>query len=253
MLEAPAKGGLCMNERNYKGIVSVRKIFDDGRTMIVPCTFTVLSHEDIGEIVRLQHEVASGLSPEIFVRTEESEISKFLGDEGITIGVAYEGRLICARTVKTAKQWVDKSISELGYFPTNDKKMAITDFCIVDPEFRGNNMQFLTQYYAECILTQTHDTIVTTVSPKNSWSLTNVLACGYCIVGIKDAYGGYLRYVLEKEFHPDYCIKANEHVSIRYKDMKKQKEAIDEGMIGYKIVQHPRGREVLFAFTEETE
>ncbi|MEG1800232.1 MAG: hypothetical protein RR214_08605, partial [Synergistaceae bacterium] len=69
-----------MNEKNYKGIVSVRKIFQDGRTMIVPCTFTVLDCEDLENIVRLQHEVASGLSPEIFVRTDESEISRFLDD-----------------------------------------------------------------------------------------------------------------------------------------------------------------------------
>ncbi len=242
-----------MDEKTYKGIISVRRTLDDGRTMIVPCIFAILDMSDLKDIVRLQGEISEDLSQDIFARTSPEDVARFLGDEGITIGVACNGRLICARTVKTAKPWVDKSISELGYFPTNDKKMAITDFCIVDPEFRGNNMQLLTQYYAENLLTRTHDTIVTTVSPKNSYSLMNVVACGYYIVGIKEAYGGYLRYVLEKEFAPNHYLNAHEHVVIRYGDIKKQKEAIDSGMIGYKIVVHPKGRDVLFAHTEEIE
>mgnify|MGYP003592333784 FL=1 len=240
-----------MFNAKYSAQVSLRRHLHNENIMVVPCLFTMLSERSMTEISNLYKHILGTVSREIFAKMQEDEIKNFFTDEGIAVGVWHDNKLISIRTVKTGKCWVDKSISELGYFPTREKNMAFTGFCIVDPEFRGNNLQFLTQYYAESILTKTHDTIVTTVSPHNMYSLTNVIASGYNIVGIKDAYGGYLRYVLEKEFSPNYAIRTDKNVSIGYKDLKGQKKAIEAGMIGYKITIHPRSSSVLFAETEE--
>lgn len=226
--------------------IFVQRHMPDGRALTVPCSIEVLSKDDENISIELHNEVAHGLSREIFAASTEEDLKRFLSEEGISIGARYEDRLICLRTLKTSPDWVRESLKDYNLAPERYVNSVVTGFCVVDREFRGNNIQFLTQFYAENIVSKKYDSIVTTVSPKNIFSLQNVLACGYYIIGIEWTYGGFLRFILKKEFYPVYPLWTHGHLRIPIREIKKQQEAILKGNVGYKIVRGPRGFMMLY-------
>ena len=233
-------------KENIKMLLFVERHMPDGRALTVPCTIEVLSKKDEDISIKLHNDVANGLSREIFVPSTNSELKRFFSDDGLAVGARYEDRLICLRTVVTSPEWVHSSLSEYNLMLGNYKNSSVTGFCVVDKEFRGNNIQFLTQFYAENIVAQKYDSIVTTISPKNIFSLQNVLACGYYIIGIESPYGGLLRFILKKEFYPANPLWTRGHLRIPIRDIKKQQEAVSNGNVGYKIIRRPKGFSILY-------
>lgn len=136
---------------------------------------------------------------------------------------------------------------EHGAAPEEAERAACTGFCVVDKEFRGNNVQFLSQYYAENIIAESCDKILTTVSPYNIFSLQNVLDCNYRIVALKEIYGGHIRYVLKKEFRPKFPLWTHWHMQLPIRDFDRQRKALAAGAVGYKLVRKPSGMHVLYA------
>lgn len=182
----------------------VERHMPDGRALTVPCTMEVLSKKDEDISIKLHDEVAHGLSRDIFAASTKDDLKRFVSEEGLSLGIKYKNRLICLRALKTSPEWVKESLKDYNLAPKRYKNSAVTGFCVVDREFRGNNIQFLSQFYAENIVSRNCDSVITTVSPKNIFSLQNVLACGYYIIAIEWTYGGFLRFVLKKEFYPAY-------------------------------------------------
>lgn len=233
-------------ENNVVMQLFVQRHMPDGRSLTVPCTIEVLSEKDEKFSIELHNEVALGLSRDIFAASTEEELRRFLTEDGIAVGARYDGRLVCLRTLKISPDWVRESLADYSLSPERYEHSAVTGFCVVDREFRGNNIQFLTQFYAENIVSRRFDSVVTTVSPKNIFSLQNVLACGYYIIAIEWTYGGFLRFVLKKEFYPTYPLWTHGHLRIPIREIKKQQEAISKGNVGYKIVRNPRGFIMLY-------
>lgn len=233
-------------ENNVVMQLFVQRHMPDGRSLTVPCTIEVLSEKDEKFSIELHNEVALGLSRDIFAASTEEELRRFLTKDGIAVGARYDGRLVCLRTLKISPDWVRESLADYSLSPERYEHSAVTGFCVVDREFRGNNIQFLTQFYAENIVSRRFDSVVTTVSPKNIFSLQNVLACGYYIIAIEWTYGGYLRFVLKKEFHPKDPLWTHGHLRIPIRDIKRQKEALSNGSVGYKIVRGPSGFAILY-------
>ena len=172
-------------ENNVVMQLFVQRHMPDGRSLTVPCTIEVLSEKDEKFSIELHNEVALGLSRDIFAASTEEELRRFLTEDGIAVGARYDGRLVCLRTLKISPDWVRESLADYSLSPERYEHSAVTGFCVVDREFRGNNIQFLTQFYAENIVSRRFDSVVTTVSPKNIFSLQNVLACGYYIISIE--------------------------------------------------------------------
>ncbi len=224
----------------------IRRHLPDGRALTVPCTIGILSEKDEKISIELHNEVAHGLSRDIFAASTEEELKRFLSEDGIAVGARYKDRLICLRTLKISPDWVKGALADYNFAPEMYENSAVTGFCVVDREFRGNNIQFLTQFYAENIISKRFDSVVTTVSPKNIFSLQNVLACGYYIIAIEWTYGGFLRFVLKKEFYPENPLWTHGHTRIPIRDIKKQKDALANSCVGYKIVRGPSGFAILY-------
>ncbi len=233
-------------EKAVKMQLFVERSMPDGRALTVPCTIEVLSKKDEGISIKLHNEVAHGLSRDIFVASSEDDLKRFVSEEGLSVGVRYENRLICLRTLVTSPKWVKESLKDFNIATEIYTNSAVTGFCVVDKEFRGNNIQFLSQFYAENIVSRNYDSVITTVSPKNIFSLQNVLACGYYIIAIKWIYGGFLRFVLKKEFYPAYPLRTRKNLKIPIREIEKQMEVISKGYVGYKIIRGPRGFIILY-------
>jgi hypothetical protein len=202
---------------------------------------------DIGEALSLHHRVTDGLSREIFVPTPDENMRRLVRGDGISVGVWHEGRMVCMRAVVTEKNWVGEELDEMGVPASGDHRTAYTDFCVVDRDFRGNNVQFLTHYAIENITEDRYDTFYTTVSPKNSFSLLNILGCNFLITDIREMYGGYLRYVMRKDLARGKPIWTHGHLVIRLSDIDRQRAAIAEGLYGYKVIRKHGGFWALYA------
>ncbi|MDR0647840.1 MAG: hypothetical protein LBF92_00685 [Synergistaceae bacterium] len=219
----------------------------DGQMRIIPCRLSLMSISDFDEAIRLHKKVSMDLGPEVFVPTSHEELAMLLGGKGVSIGVWHEDRLISMRAVQTDGEWVNESLVKMGLLPDPQMKTAVTDHCVVDKEYRGNNIQFLSGYEMESIVAEKFSVIATTVAPTNIFSLKNVLLCNFHIVGLDLHYGGYLRYTMLKRFGAEESIWTDAHRAIPISDIKEQQRAIAEGMAGYKLKRIPAGFAVFYA------
>ena len=239
----------AVNERDNNGrkILYLSRHLIAGRSQIVPCEIGTMMPDDYEEAVKLHNRVARGMSREIFVPTSEKDIMRLLDWEGISLGVWFEDRLICMRAIVTNGEWMDEILADMGLGADPERKSVYTEHCIVDKDFRGNNTQFLTYYAIENIINDRYEAFYTTVSPKNSFSLQNVLGCNFVVVGIRMMYGGYLRYVLRKVLSRSMPIWTHGHLIIPVHDAERQAAAIADGYVGYKLIRKSRRFSVLYA------
>jgi hypothetical protein len=206
-----------------------------------------MSPGDIDAAASLHRRVTKGLSREIYVPTEERDLTRLLGGDGVSLGVWFEERLICMRAVTTNGDWVNEILADMGLPEDMGNKTAYTDHCIVDKDFRGNNVQFLTHYAIENNIAGQYETFYSTVSPKNSFSLQNVLGCNFVIVGLEKLYGGYLRFIMKKDLARNMPIWTHGHLVVSINDIARQRSAIADGYVGYKLIRKHRGFSVLYA------
>jgi hypothetical protein len=191
--------------------------------------------------------VTKGLSREIFAPTPYGELLRLLGDDGMSLGVWFGDRLICMRAVVTEHKWMGEILAHMGVGPDGGNRTCYTDHCIVDKEFRGNNVQFLTHCGIENYVADRFDKIYTTVAPKNIFSLQNILSCNFIIVGLKSLYGGHTRFLLSKTFKPTASLWTNGHLVVPIADVEFQKKIISQGYVGYKSIRKHRSFSILYA------
>ena len=219
-----------------------------GKSQVVPCRLSLMGPGDIDEATRLHYDATKGLGPDIFVPTEPDELERLLTDDGISIGVWHEDRLMCMRAVQLDTDWVNKTLVKMDMEPDESGRTAITDHCIVAKCFRGNNIQFLTHYAIENLLAQRCDTIITTVAPQNIFSLNNIFSCNFNVINLTNMYGGYLRYTLEKRFKDNIPIWTNWHHNVPIREIGFQQNLISKGCVGYKLLRtKPKGFSILYA------
>ncbi|MDR1916527.1 MAG: hypothetical protein LBQ58_08140 [Synergistaceae bacterium] len=211
------------------------------------CQIGLMTMPDLEEAKNLHERVTKGLSREIYIPTSDEDMERLLGYEGIALGVWFQERLICMRAVATDKEWIRHIMESMDLAPDPDNRTAYTKHCIVDKDFRGNNVQFLTQYAIENQISDNFDTILTTVSPKNIFSIQNILACNFVVVALKMINGEYMRYIMRKNFRSDLSIWTNGHLVIPSSDFERQREVLAEGYVGYKRIRKHRGFSILYA------
>jgi len=240
-----------MYNENTKSTIYLHRHLPGGKSQIVPCTMGFLSPSDAERSIELQRRIAKGLSGDIYLPSEDEDVIRYTKGDGITAGVWFEDSLICARTVKTDRDWVNSALAAIEEPPDPTGKTAVTGYTIVDKEFRGNNVQFLSYFLSENLLARDFDTIVTTVSPRNIFSLLNIMHCGFYITGLRDLYGSYLRYILRKNLREAAPIWTNWHHAMPIRDVKGQQRALAEGNVGYKVINKLRGFFVLYGHRGE--
>ena len=228
--------------------IFIRRHFSDGSAGVCRCLIRRLTPEDYSAALTLHDEVSHGLSREIFAASSPADIARFLSDEACAVGVWREKKLVALRTIKLSDAWTAEALKDYGLAGDCGEKPAVTGFCVVDWEFRGNNVQFLTYYMSEELVSRSHDSLFTTVSPKNIFSLENILKCNFRIIGINKVYGGYLRFILKKDFRPTLApLWTHGHEQIPIRDKKRQLDALANGYAGYRLVRKPSGFHILYA------
>ena len=129
-------------------------------------------------VFALQNEVRAAMPhPEQFVPDTLENIADYLRT-GVCIGAWQQGRLGAYLILRLCGQSSENYAAFLGVPQSQWQHWANADSAVVHPDWRG---------------------IGATVSPENQYSLNNALASGFEIVCRREMYGGYDRYLLEKQ------------------------------------------------------
>jgi hypothetical protein len=207
--------------------------------------------ENKGEALALHRAMASKAHPELFVPGTDEDFLHILDGGGVVLGVQEaSGRIVCMKTMLFRPRDGDVTGEELGLLPRQMERMACIDYCVVHRDYRGNNLQFLTHFYLENFLWEDYDYLYTTVSPRNVFSLRNVMSCGFYAFQLKERYGGHMRYLLRKDLKHSPSIRMKRRDSAALRDYSIQQNIMNDGKVGYRLVRHLSGLRMLFGALE---
>ncbi len=215
--------------------------------LIVPvlCTMRLLGEDDIEDAVEFHRRITNEIGdPGIFA--EHHTIAESIRGEGAVSGIYAGGKLIAVRAFSYVKEYVDEAMEDLGLDESEADSTAVMDFCVTDSSFRGNSIQFFTYLFMENILYPTRYHLHTTVSPQNSFSLINVLKCGFHAVDFKEKYGGHPRFVLYKNLRRPIAVKTRGHKEILLRNHDYHPKVFSEGFVGYKVKRKANGMALLY-------
>ena len=170
-----------------------------GRPAQLPIRLRRCGPADAAAFFALQNEVRAAMPhPEQFVPDTLENITCYLRT-GICIGAWQQGRLGAYLILRLCGQSDENYAAFLGVPQSQWQHWANADSAVVHPDWRGNGLQ---RKLLEAALPLVRPGIVgigATVSPENQYSLNNALACGFVIADRREMYGGYDRYLLEKQ------------------------------------------------------
>ena len=153
--------------------------------------FSVLTSENVDEILELQERVINSLSDKSLLRRNcEKMFLECVVAPNYTLGVRY-GKLLVAVGILYFPTDDEEDLSHLlvGVNTTNTKS-ANYKLCMVDEKFRGNGLQVLLGKKFEKRAKELDVNLMcATVSPDNVYSERNMLKLGYTLNATLPKYG----------------------------------------------------------------
>lgn len=155
--------------------------------------------EEAPAVFALQNEVHAGmLHPEWFVTSTLAEITDYTTNS-LCLGAWQGERLGAYLTFHYCGKTPQNYAAFLGVPREEWPHWANADSAVVHPDWRGNGLQKAMLEAALALLPPQITHLGATVSPANPYSLRNALASGFTIHHRQEMYGGFDRYLLEKQ------------------------------------------------------
>ena len=198
------------------------------------------------EIVDLQEIIVQNLSdPRLFHADSLHFIRDHISNRGRIIGVISGKSLIAYRIVAFPGNDHDNLGIDLGLAKRN--KVAHLESFSVHPEYRGNLLQLKTLGPTIRIIRDFgYEHLCATVSPNNYPGLRNLLKGGLVIRGLKEKYGGKLRYILYQNLKKPMGRDTDHTITLSWTDIEGQERVLGEGYYGYEVRRSAQGHEVLY-------
>lgn len=159
-----------------------------------------LGEENIDEILYLHSILKKTLTDDDMFYFDDYDFYKYhLDREGKILG-CYVDNCLVAYSVTIFPQYDGENLGyDLNLGEDELPYVAHLDSFLVHPDYRGNKLQYkLGNLMQEIVLNKGFRHLCATVSPKNHYSLINLLDIGLEIRLKKLKYGGKLRYILYK-------------------------------------------------------
>lgn len=232
-----------------EGLINAKKESNQRKYYIA-----LLDNSYIDEALKLQEVVMSSLpSEEIYKRDTKEFIEECLKDEGLLLGVFTEDKLISYRFVNFPGNEVRNFGKDLDLSNEELIKVAHFESVLVHPDYVGNRLQRITFELAENIVKEKgYYHICSLISPKNYYSLNNILRMGLNIRGLQrkysSGYGGEGKYrcILHRDVRKEVDKEFNDIITIISTEIEKQRELINSGYVGYKVEGNPSEFNILY-------
>ena len=170
-----------------------------GQPAALPVAVRRCGPTDAAAFYALQNEVRAAMPhPEQFVPDTQENITAYLAHD-LCLGVFDGERLGAYFILRYCGQSEHNYAAFLGIPQAEWDHWANADSAVVHPDWRGNGLQRAMLEAALPLLPPQITHLGATVSPDNSYSLHNAQASGFVIRCRREMYGGYDRYLLEKQ------------------------------------------------------
>lgn len=136
---------------------------------------------DLNEILVIQNETLVDLSSVDILRENTLQmLEECLCPPHLTLGAWYKGELAAFSVLYYPHDDKENLSIHLKSMDVSGLKTANNKLCIVRKDFRGNSLQYHLGLILECHAVRTGTKLLcATVSPKNSYSINNILRLGY--------------------------------------------------------------------------
>ncbi len=235
------KSGQIHNRRNGKEFAYVMRQIDGAQLQAV---------------VELHNEVIDGLpDADLCWRFPLENIKRYLGPDGITIGVFVEARLIAFRVLYFPGFNDDNPGFDLALPEEELNLVAHLPLSNVHPDFTGNGLQKKMTLYAIELASQVREFryLCSNVSPKNYPSMAEKFAIGMHVAALKEKYGGFWRYIFCKDMRQLHAYQEQEAVFVATEDYQRQSELLQLGFVGFKAGLEAGKKGVYFAAIQRKE
>lgn len=195
-----------------------------------------LDKNNLKDMIKLQGIIIDNLPDKELYQPASSDLfEKRLSKKQSVIGVLTDDGLIAFGIFYTPGKSIDNLGKEI-HMPDSDLiDVAQLQYIVVHPNYRGNSLQkkLITQ-----LLSLAHNIgckyALGIISPKNYFSLRNMLCLGFVIRDINKKHGGMDRCVMYKDL-----VNANpiwrEVVNIVHTDIEGQEKLLEKGFVGIDV------------------
>lgn len=205
----------------------------------------LLGKDRLREVIELQQHVYDKLpNKDVLYMDSYYEMLEDMEAGAKIIGVQNEkNRIIAYRYIA----FPGKTKRNLGYdINLSDDEMdkvVHLETTVVDPLYRGNNLQSLTLEAAKKMVKRDgYEHFLCTVSPQNFYSLYNIMKNGLMIKALKKKYGssetgdeGLWRFILHSDIKKQSILNPIDLVISKWANLDMQKDLIDMGYVGYEL------------------
>ena len=204
----------------------------------------LLDDSKLDDVMKLQDLIYSSLSDkEIFATDTKEDYLKDMKQGGFVLGVYVDHELISYRYVSFPGLSEKNLGLDLGMDPEALMHSANLETTVVHPDYRGNKLQKMTLDFAvELIKEKGYYHLFSTVSPKNIFSLANVMSADLKVKGLKKKYGrlpdnsdGKWRFILHRDLKEEVCAEYSNLISLSLTDFNSQVKALNGGYIGHEV------------------
>jgi len=219
-------------------------------SQLYPYTMKRLTNDDVNQVIKLHNEVIDALvDPDLCWRFPVDYIERYLGEEGITVGVFVEKRLIAFRVLYFPGCRPENPGLDIGLHDSELEQVAHLPLSNVHQEFTGSSLQKAMTLQAIAIAKQTREFryLCSNVSPKNYASMTEKFEIGMWVAKLKIKYGGFLRYIFSKDMLQPWQLSQEEKaIFIPSTDSLRQMELLEQGYCGFQRSQFQGKKGILF-------
>lgn len=204
----------------------------------------MLDDSKLDDVMKLQDLIYSNLrDKDIFATDTKEDYLKDMKQGGFVLGVYVDNELISYRYV-SFPGLTEKNLGlDLGMPPEVLLHSANLETTVVHPDFRGNKLQKMTLDFAvELIKEKGYYHVFSTVSPKNVFSLANVMSAELKVKGLKKKYGqmpdnsdGKWRFILHRDLQEEVCAEYSKLITLSLTDFHSQVKALNGGYIGHEV------------------
>ena len=217
-----------------KVIEEIRIPRSDGGTMF--CTIRRLTPQHLTAVIDLQQqELQSMATKDVFLGRPHDILAACLDDEGVTVGVFADDRLVAFRMLYYPGRF---NQGEFAGLPVGEwDKVAHLEVAVVHPLYRGYGLM---RRMASPLLDEADDLrgkryLCSVVSPQNYPSIKDKLVLGVPVIRLIELAGGHWRYIFCQDRLKPAQFDEAAAIAVSVNDRERQFLLLEQGYQGFQI------------------
>ncbi len=209
----------------------------------------LLDESYLDQVEALQKEVIACISePNLFAACSRERIMAALTTEGRIVGTCVGGELAGYVLIYFPGENPENLGNDLHLPAPELMSVAHLESGVVHPSYRGNNLALkMNRHAIYTVQKMKFKHVCATAWPFNQRSVPVLFSLGMVVRGLKEKYGGKLRYIFHRNLYEPLFHPAGEPLSIEIGSWDAQLQAMAEGKVGYASEERDGKRAILFS------